>query len=684
MVNMENTDLKWIKKHYGEKFSHLCRSLFPTILETEGLLSKLLSEHFPPSRELFDDITQNALAESFKDYVFSLTRPEENKTKSSLTPEELLDKAGYILYPECQTEKDMQNFRHYYYRGSPTPVYQGGTPARYEGEELCTFNGGRLKSNRVWFAVKKDADKIKRQDFKNPRREDDYGVSVLSIQFSRSEPSILSIKNRYNHTVANPDATFGNNLDNIIPGLSQAFEDYYGINLANKNQKPFEIPGYVQAGDGKFYKYNFECNNVYYCPNNTIIQNGEVKQFDKNKAIAFDCFILDLEKKEIIDYSDFVLEDDSPDVFIESVGKIKDIKRVPSAEGLTIQITPEKGELVEIQLNKHNEIVGYANPNVTQIGNEFLYGNDSLTSIDLPNVTEIGDWFLYGNNSLKSIDLPSVTRIGNNFLFDNNSLTSIELPNALYVGHGFLRSNNSLKTINFPNVTHIGDGFLRNNDSLTSIDLPSVTRIGARFLQGNNSLKSIDLSNVVLIEDEFLFSNKSLKSVYLPNVTEVGDFFLYKNKSLKSIRLPSLTEIGNEFLSDNNSLKSIDLPNVTQIGNNFLFDNNSLEIITIPKVTRIGEAFLYNNNSLKSLELPNVRLIGKTFLFNNNSLKSLELSNVTHIGDYFLLSNNTLTSLDLPNALHIGHGFLLNNKLISRVETAYGVRVLNESDKELK
>ena len=122
---MENIDLKWIKKHYGEKFSHLCRNLFPTILETEGLLSKLLSEHFPPSRELYDDITQNALADSFKNYVFSLTRPKENKTKSSLTPEELLDKAGYTLYPECQTEKDIQNFRRYYHRGSPTPLYQG-------------------------------------------------------------------------------------------------------------------------------------------------------------------------------------------------------------------------------------------------------------------------------------------------------------------------------------------------------------------------------------------------------------------------------------------------------------------------------------------------------------------------------------------------------------------------------
>ena len=449
---MENIDLKWIKKHYGEKFSHLCRNLFPTIMETEGLLTKLISEHFQPSRELYDDLTQNNLVDSFKNYVFSLTETEENKTKISLTPEELLDKAGYTLYPECQTEKDIQNFRHYYHRGSPTPLYQGRTPVRYEGEELCTFNGGRLKSNRVWFAVKKDVDKIKRQDFKYPRREDDYGVSVLSIQFSRSEPSILSIKNRYNHTVANPDATFSNNLDNIIPGLSQAFVEHYGINLANKNSKSFVIPEYVQARDGKFYKYNFEINNVYYCPNNTIIQNGEVKQFDKNKAIVFDCFILDLEKKEIIDYSDFVLEDDSPDVFIESVGKIKDIKRVPSAEGLAIQITPEKGEMVEIQLNKHNEIIGYINPNVKEIGGNFLYHNISLTSINLPNATRIGDYFLRNNNSLTSIALPKVTQIGDSFLYCNKSLKSIDLPN----------------------VTHIRDYFLYCNKSLTSIDLPNI------------------------------------------------------------------------------------------------------------------------------------------------------------------------------------------------------------------
>ena len=679
---MANADLKWIKKHYGEKFSHLCQNLFPTILETEGLLSKLLSEHFPPSRELYDDITQNALAESFKNYVFSLTETEENKTKISLTPEELLDKAGYTLYPECQTEKDIQNFRHYYHRGSPTPVYQGGTPARYEGEELCTFNGDRLRSNRVWFAVKKDVDKIKRQDFKKPRREDDYGVSVLSIQFSRSMPSILSIKNRYNHTVANPDATFSNNLDNIIPGLTQAFVNHYSITLANKNQKSFEIPGYIQARDGKFYKYNLEINNVYYCPNNTIIQNGEVKQFDRNKAIVFDYFLLDLEKKEIINYNNFV-QRNVPDAFPESVGKIKDIKRVPSAEGLIIQITPEKGEMVEIQLNKHNEIVGYTNPNVTQIGQGFLHNNNSLTRIALPNVTQIGDSFLYCNKSLKSIDLPNVTQIRDYFLYCNKSLTSIDLPNVTDIGNEFLCHNNSLTSIALPNVTQIGDYFLYHNNSLTSIDLPNVTQIRDYFLYSNKSLKSIDLPNVTQIGNHFLCHNKSLKSIDLPNVTQIGDSFLYSNDSLTSIDLPNVTQIRDYFLYHNNSLTSIDLPNVTQIGDYFLFNNNSLTSIDLPNVTDIRNEFLCHNNSLTSIALPNVTQIGDYFLYHNNSLTSIDLPNVTQIRDYFLYSNKSLKSIDLPNVTQIGDYFLKNNKFISKVKTAYGVKVLNESDKEL-
>ena len=40
---------------------------------------------------------------------------------------------------------------------------------------------------------------------------------MISIQFTKDDAHTLSIKNRYNHSVNDPDATFSNNLDNIIP-----------------------------------------------------------------------------------------------------------------------------------------------------------------------------------------------------------------------------------------------------------------------------------------------------------------------------------------------------------------------------------------------------------------------------------------------------------------------------------
>ena len=511
---MDSEELKLIKKRYGENFSHLCRDLFPTILNTEGLLTKLLETHFLQSRDLYKDLIQYNLQENFKNYIFSLL--ENNKEKEveskTQTPEELFDKAGYKLFPECQTEEDIQAFRHYYYRGSKTPKYhKGERPAPYQGEELCTFNGGRLENHRVWFAVRYDVDKIKREDFKNPRREDDYGVSVLSIQFSRGEPSYLSIINRYNHTVINPNATFSNNLDNIIPGLTQAFENTYGIKINTKGANDFEIPGYVQASDGKFYKYNHEINNIYYCPNNIIIKDGKAIRLDPTKCILFDYFMLDLEKLEIIDCDClFRGEIDDGDSFCKSVGKIKSIKRLPNSDGLTIQIMPEAGEAVEIKLNKNNQIIGYINSNVKSIGNDFLYYNKVLTSLELPNVESIGDCFLYYNKVLTSLELPNVKSIGDRFLYYNKVLTSLELPNVKSIGNDFLYCNEALTSLELPNVKSIGNDFLYCNEALTRLVAPKLENIGNDFLYYNKVLTSLELPNVESIGKNFLCSNSNI------------------------------------------------------------------------------------------------------------------------------------------------------------------------------
>ena len=79
--------------------------------------------------------------------------------------------------------------------------------------------------------------RIRSENFKKPIREDEYGTSVMSIQFTKDEAHTLSIKNRYNHSVVNPDATFSNNL-----GLN--INQYIFISIYNFNSPVYLIIKY--------------------------------------------------------------------------------------------------------------------------------------------------------------------------------------------------------------------------------------------------------------------------------------------------------------------------------------------------------------------------------------------------------------------------------------------------------
>ncbi len=430
---MENTtlnsstfdDLKYLKKHYGEKFAHLCRSLFPTILEEKGLLSSIIIEKFAPTHSLYDDIINENLEGDFKNFIYSFVDVENNTPTSNKTPKELLSEAGYILYPECRTEWRIRSFKKYYAKG----------------EELCTFYGGRLESCRVWFAVKKNVKEIKRENFPNPTRQDEYGTSVISIQFTRSNPSTLSIKNRYNHMVFNSDATFSNNLDNIILGLTEAFTRTYNINLVNTSSQTFDSNNYILAKDGKYYRKNIEYNRINFCENNTLINSdGLLITFDKSRYLFIDNYLIDKQNKKIKVCDGTPIDSDS---FVKSIGKIRKIEEKSTKYGKLIIITPEgeNAEKIEIGINSHNQIISYKNPNVTEIENNFLPYNKTLTSIEIQNVTKLGDAFLLRNNSLTSINLPNVTFIGDDFLLYDKSLTSINLPKITMIAGFFLLHN---------------------------------------------------------------------------------------------------------------------------------------------------------------------------------------------------------------------------------------------------
>lgn len=578
-------DYNKIKKYYGEDFAKLCRSLFPTILEHPGLLWHTISRKVAPCSTIAQDFSEPNARGQFQSFIMNASGIEAVPLSPSngKTPEELLKEKGYILYPECQTEDEVQSFKRFY----------------REDEELCTFRGKRLETCRVWFAVKeevaKDVDAIAHRD--EPQREDEYGTSVISIQFTRGNHAQLSIKNRYNHNVDNPDATFGNNLEAIVPGLTNAFIETYGLNY--EYEKEFEIDDYYLI-DGKLFKPLAQANfrDIATAENNFVLTATSAKQYDPNRYIIFEKFVLDFQTKILVNVFG---EEESGKAFIESIGKINKVDvTYDENKNKVITIQPEKGKPVVVTLNKQSQIIKYKNENATKLGDGFLADSEYLEEIDIPNVKTIGDEFLYGNRSLKKLSLPNVEKIGDYALhIGNYSLAVLDAPKLKTIGNYFINQNTSLENVNLPALEQCGNYFLSCNNKIKSLSLPSITTVGNSFLYSNKILEEFDAPQLKVCLQDFLFLNNALKTLKLPNLLYCTDSFLYYNNTLEELELPNLKSAGHAFLRKNNSLEELNLPNLIVIGRASLAENTKISNLeSCPKLEKIGTESFFSNNKL--------------------------------------------------------------------------------------
>ena len=573
---------------------HLCMSIFPTILEYPGMLFNLLKNTFAYSKFLYDDLIEQNKVDDLKNYFLSFVEKNQNLIISDKDPFTLMDEAGYILY-ECKSEKEIINFMKYY----------------QPKERLCTFYNHRLYDHHVFFAVKKNVDAIKREDFISPYREDEYGTSVISIQFTKGKINSLSIKNRYNHTVDNPDATFSNNLDNIIPGLTDSFQKMYHLNIFPE-ENTFTLFKYCSDKYGRLYKYNYEFDDLYFCVNNAIIDRGIPMEYEKEKYLIIDYFIIDLVNKKIKLYDNFKYDDGF--VIDYPINKIQ----------ITCENFGKKIEIIgsdffiNLEINKFNHIISYES-NIKEIGDDFLYYNKTLEAFINNNLEKVGADFLPYNNKLDTFEASNIKEIGNGFLEQNEKLLNVNLPNLLGVGDSFLRSS-KIKKINLPNLSICGSNFLSSATKLIDVSLPSLKKVG----------------------NYFLFGNLKLLSINLENVEEVGSFFLSHNYDINKVMLPKLKIVGDSFLANCVSLQQINLPEALIIGNNFLISNRLLKNVNAPNLIRVGNAFLLNNILLERIDFPNLRIVGNNFLYSNSILNEVQLPKLEEYGTYFLFRSRNL------------------------------------------
>ena len=226
-----------IKKFVGEKAYNIIKNM---AVDGEALRAALITPQ--NARNVFSELSEFEIKSLCTEISNSGTIGQVRKT----TRDEIItafNAAGYdrVIFDDEQAIEDCQK---YYARG----------------ETICTYGNlaGRMREYHMIVAVKANIDNIKRAE--NPQREDEYGTSILNIQIARNG-SHMSIKNRYNHTVSQPDSTFNNNLDVIHMGLQSMVLGYYGFASLNNQKQYYDS---IVNIDGKYLKYHAEKNNIYF------------------------------------------------------------------------------------------------------------------------------------------------------------------------------------------------------------------------------------------------------------------------------------------------------------------------------------------------------------------------------------------------------------------------------------
>lgn len=618
---MENKDLAYIKKFYGEQFMHLCRSLFPTLLETEGLLSSIIASKFAPTHALCNALEYPEQREKFSAYIFHLSNTETkfNENVNNETPEQLMKNAGYILYPECQTEDDIQSFKKYY----------------VPREELCTFDGGRLDSCRVWFAVKENVESINREDFDNPSIDDEYSTSVISIQFTRGTTfPILSIKSRYNHMVRNPDCTLNNNLDNIIPGLTESFRQYKKIptNVSTSVNGTFALPNFVLANNGKYYKVVDSFGEFAFCENNVIFDKCEAIEFNKNKVLLVENYILDFEKKTVSTYKN---EENEKDAFAEAIGNIKKMQiQVVDNQHKKVTITNDENQNIVLTINNQNQLIEYYNPYVTKCEKNFLANNEHLQKLDLPNAIIMDENCLAKAYEIANVNVPKLKTIGKN-CFNPNRLGCLEevfAPSLEILGDNCFENALFLKKFDAPNLVNMGRRFLNNCPQLKQFNAPNLVEMKAECFSNCKSLKTLDLPNLKAMEKRCFDGAENLEKINLPSLIEMNDQCFMYNIEANQVNMPNVESIGNCCFSANQRLKTLDLPKVTNIGADFFTENDVLEELHAPKLTKLENNSFHYGCNLKQLDTPSLTEIEYNCFLYVKNLQQINAPNLQRIG----------------------------------------------------
>lgn len=551
--------LKIIEKQNGRALAlalagrNITREILP-LLEYVGHVEPSVNLLTYLSEAMFSSQQENFEEEYLKEFLTQeysedddLLQACENKDYQTVALK-LLEKAGYVAYIADTIEK--QNALKTYFA---------------EGEELCTFKDPlRFKTYHTIHYIKKELiddlpgfykaleandekalseifaknkDVIKRSAV--PQRQDEYGTSVGSIQILKTG-GFISIKNRYNHSVAGCDQTFDSNPDKIIKGLSTALRLCFGVEFSDT-----KLPeGLINSQKGYIMQYYLERMNVYYGEKAYMV-DGIITPLSEDQ-IAVEDMVIDLKEKKIfspktigkVRFFDKVLTEKAKKRRALAVTKDKKnnalILRMQE-EGRNWQhfMTIKNGRLVKVSLprirttylriDNYPELTEVYAPDIEKVNDFFCSTCPNLQFVKCDNLKEIG---MNAFPTKGHICAPKIAHFDMNAFLEENDCAPINLNlNLLHVFSQECKGKSvSVKKKQKGTCEICVDGvpvITAENGNITKIHLPSTTHLPKCGICYLKHLKEFSAPNLVKIEKDN-FVSVSLDIFDCPKLQEVG------------------------------------------------------------------------------------------------------------------------------------------------------------------
>lgn len=167
-----------------------------------------------------------------------------------------------------------------------------------KGDAWCKYeDDGRWNRYDIYVVWKPELKDMK--PLQNPKVDDEYSLSLMSI--GCVDGQLFQICQRYNHSAkGSADWALGGNLNNLAENLTEAFCKEFGYETIGKIKK--FMPDSTIVRHGKYVKYNYEINDVYFCEN-AVIDAESFKYTDKSRYTILDYFVVDWQEKVVINPS---------------------------------------------------------------------------------------------------------------------------------------------------------------------------------------------------------------------------------------------------------------------------------------------------------------------------------------------------------------------------------------------